>query len=303
MRELTIEPQTFPVGKWPEGLVIADNAIWVAESGMRRIVKIDPGQGDLLQTVKVGRLPVSMAADPDGNVYAGQFTDQDIFKQPPGGEAGKTIASFKQGFLRGISFGNGAIHAATSTEDNERVTVITRIDPENGTPKASPPIPVDARSFIMAQDTPWLLDTGNTLTMFDRDSLEIASSSGSQGFMWSLAANLDAVFVGGREQQMEGKALVERHAQGNPEDKTSQVLDGEELITAIAANNDRVAALGNGGSVWILDASSLAPLKHFNTGRTPQAAVFENGNLFITTHQNEGENGAVLIYAGVGNLD
>ena len=302
VRELTLVPQVFPVGKWPEGLVIADNAIWVAESGSRRMVKIDPGSGDLLDAVPVGRLPVSMAADPDGNVYAGTFTDQKIFRQPVGGK-GKAIASFKNTFMRGLSFGNDAIYAATSTEDNERVTLITRVDPKTGKTKASPPFYADTRSFIMAQDAPWVLDTANVVTMFDKATLEPASSIPSDNFLWTLGANLDAVFVGGREQQQEGKSLVQRHAQGNPQDRIVQVLDSQELIVAIAANNDRVAALGIDGTVWILDSISLQPLKHFNIGRRPQAAVFENGNLFITSHMGEGENGVVMIYDGVGKLD
>jgi hypothetical protein len=303
VRQLNIQPQIFPLGKWPEGLVIADNAIWIAESGSRRIVKIDPGAGDLLAAVNVGRLPVAMTKDADENVYAATFTDQKIFKQPPGGAKGKVIAGFKNGFIRGLSFGAGAVYVATSTEEGERTTVITRVEPKTGKVRASPPYAADTRAFIMAQDTPWILDTSSTVTMFETTTLKPMTSVVEAGFMWGMAANLDAVYVGGREQQLSGKSIVQRHAQGNPEDKLLEVLDSEELILAIAANDNRVAALGEAGTVWILDASSLKPLASFNTGLRPQAAVFENGNLFITIQQYNGENGALLIYEGVGNLN
>jgi hypothetical protein len=303
VRQLDIQPQVFPLGKWPEGLAIADNAIWIAESGSRRIVKIDPSAGDLLEAVNVGRLPVTMIKDADGNVYAATFTDQKVFKQPPGGAKGKVLTTFKNGFIRGIGFGAGAVYAATSTEEGERTTTITRIDPKSGKTKASPPFVADARAFIMAQDAPWILDTNGFVTMFDTKTLQPVKSVAEAGFMWGMAANLDAVFVGGREQQQAGKSIVQRHAQGNPDDKSLQTLDSEELILALAANNDRVAALGEAGTVWILDSISLKPLKRFNTGQRPQAAVFENGHLFITVQQYNGDNGALLIYSDVGNLD
>jgi outer membrane protein assembly factor BamB len=305
---LDIQPQIFPVGKWPEGLTIADNAIWVVESGSRQIVKIDPGAGDLLQAVKVGRLPVPMVSDPDGNVYTATYTDQQVYKQPPGGAKGKAIASFKgKSIIEGLAYGEGAVYVATKTLANE--ASIIRIDPKTGKTKSSPVFAASPTGILnglqMVQDRLWMLYGGaqTTLTVFDMETLQPAQTTGLDGFVWSIAGNLDAVYAGGREDQTGGKSIIHRIARGNPEDKHMQVLDGNELILAVTANNDRVAALGAAGTVWILDAASLRPLKKFNTGREPRAAVFENGNLFITAHQGSGENGVVMIYSNVGNLD
>ncbi len=300
-----IQPQVFPLGKWPEGVVIANNAIWVAESGSKRIVKIDPGAGDLLDAVTVGRLPVSMAADPDGNVYAAAFTDGKIFKQPPEGK-GKIIASFKRpSFIRGMSYGNDALYVATSTEENERTTTVSRIDPQSGKITKSEPLLFDTNRIVVMGDKIWILDTQSQVYMLDGYTLQQLESVHDEGFAWSMGANDEAVYVGGRNQQQAGNAVIYRHLKDSPNERITKVLGGEELITAIVANNDRVITLGNQGEVWVLDATTLKPLKWFDTNREPHGAVLENGNLFITTFASTGtsETGELLIYSGVGNVD
>jgi hypothetical protein len=303
--KLDIQPQIFPVGKWPEGIVIANNAIYVAESGNRRMVKLDAGAGDLLATFAVGRLPVTLATDDRNNVYAAAFTDGKVYQQPPEGK-GKVIASFKRpSFIRGMGFGNKALYVATSTEEGERTSTITRVDTKSGKAQASAPLGFDTRSLVMLEDVPWVLSTANDVMMLDPTSMQHADSARDDGFLMSMAANLDAVFVGGREQQQVGKSIIYRHAKNNPNDRVVQVLDSNELIIAIAANNDRVAALGVEGSIWILDSISLKPLKYFNSKREPRSAVFENGHLFITSFASTStaETGEVLIYDSVGKID
>jgi glutamine cyclotransferase len=300
-----IQPQVFPLGKWPEGLVIANNAIWVAESGSKRIVKIDPGAGDLLDAVTVGRLPVSMATDPDGNVYAAVFTDGKIFKQPPEGK-GKIIASFKRpSFIRGMSYGNDALYVATSTEENERTTSVSRIDPQTGKMTRSELLSFDTNRIVVVGDKIWILDTQSQVYMLDGNTMQQLDAVHDEGFAWSLGANDDAVYVGGRNQQQAGNSVIYRHAKDNPNERISQVLEGEELIILIVANNDRVVALGNEGAIWVLDATTLKPLKWFDSNKEPHGAVLENGNLFVTTFASTSTaaTSELLIYGGVGNVD
>ncbi len=300
-----IQPQVFPLGKWPEGLVIANNAIWVAESGSKRIVKIDPGAGDLLDAVTVGRLPVSMATDPDGNVYAAVFTDGKIFKQPPDSK-GKIIASFKRpSFIRGMSYGNDALYVATSTEENERTTTVSRIDPQTGKITKSEPLSFDTNRIVVVGDKVWILDTQSQVYMLDGNTMQQLESVHDEGFAWSMGANDDAVYVGGRNQQQAGNSVIYRHLKDSPNERISKVLEGEELISLIVANNDRVVALGNEGAIWVLDAATLKPLKWFDSNKEPHGAVLENGNLFVTTFASTStaETSELLIYSGVGNVD
>ena len=301
--KLDIQPQAFPVGVWPEGIAIANNAIYVAESGARRIVKLDPGSGDLLEAIPVGRLPVGMTSDTDGNVYTAVVTDGKLFKQTPEG-TGKVVATFKRpSYIRSLSFGNGSVYVATTTETGERTTTVTRFDVESGKVKASAPLGFDTRKIVMLGDKPWILNTANDVMMLDSISMQHVDSARDDGYLESMTANLDAAYVGGREQQQAGKAIIYRHAKDNPNERISQVLDSQEIIMAIAANNDRVAALGSEGAIWILDATTLKILKYFDSNRPPRAALFENGNLFVTTFTPDVSAGEVLIYADVGNID
>jgi outer membrane protein assembly factor BamB len=297
-----LQPRVIPVGKWPEGLVMADGGLWVASSGDRKIIKIDVNSGEELGENPVGRLPVNITADPEGSVYAAVYTENRIYKRGIDG-SGKTLAPIKRGYLSGLDFGSGALYAVATIEEAERKTILSRIDPKSGKVTNAPlPISGESRAFVVAQDAPWILFTDGTVAMYDAKTLEFMLSTPSAGgFMWSMGANLDAVFVGGQEQQQVGKSIVQRHAQGHPEDKTSQLLDSEELITAIAANDDRVVALGEKGSGWVLDAISLTPLKHFNVGAPPQSAIIDEGKLYVTTHQGQGDNGSVLVFDGLLN--
>ena len=302
-RTLEIDAKAFPVGKWPEGLVMSGGFLWVAESGDRRIAQLDPVTGSVLERINVGRLPLNMTADPDNNIYTAVLTDGKVYKQPPA-QKGKAIAKFDRPiYIQGLSYGNGAVYAASYAEVENRQTVISRIDPNTGKRTDSKPAGAEPRAFVMAQDSPWLLDASGMVTMYEKDSLQPRDSIANDGFLWSIGANLDAVFVGGRTGQQSGKSIIYRYAQGNPQDRIVQMLDSEELIVAIAANNDRVAALGDGGSYWILDAISLKPLKVIKTGRRPQAAVFDNARLLVTTHVWEADHGAVLAYDNVGAIE
>jgi len=43
--ELVVQPQVIPVGKWLEGIAWNGDALWVAESGQRRLASVNPDTG------------------------------------------------------------------------------------------------------------------------------------------------------------------------------------------------------------------------------------------------------------------
>jgi outer membrane protein assembly factor BamB len=301
MVEVSPQPRVIPLGKWPEGMALGpDNTLWIAESGSRQIVKIDLSSGQTVAKVPVGRLPVSMAAEPDGTVYAAVYTEGKLWRQPPTGK-GRSIWKLKNKtdyFIGiGIGIGDGAVFAANYTEAAQRMTILTRIDPASGKAQSSEPLMGEARALVMAGGAPWLLYDTGTLAAYDPLQLTFVEGSDSSNFLWSLAANSDAVFAGGKNARPEGVSVVSRHAIADPNAKIERLLDGNELILAMAATDTRVAALGENGSVWILDATDLTPLKHFSTGVPPRSALFADGLLYVVVHQ--GDNGALMVYEGL----
>ncbi len=299
LEEISPTPRVVELGKWPEGMAIgAENELWVAESGARQIVRVDLSTGKTVAKVPVGRLPVSMASAPDGTVYAGVFTDGKVWRQPVT-KKGRSIWQLpsKAHVLIDIATGDNAVFAAHYTDAPDRITTVSRIN-DDGSVISSEPLASEGRSLVFDGEALWLLNGSGTLTKFNAANLQVMSSGDSDKFLWKLAANTTAVFAGGKTvQAAEGVSLVERYSLDNPNDRMTQVFQSNEFILAVAATEQRVAILGDGGGVWILDAASLRPLKHFNTGEAPRAAMFHNGQLYIDTHR--GETGAMLIYDGL----
>lgn len=92
--KLTRSVAAFGIGRWPEGITLGANGLWVAESGRRTIARLDPDSGKLLNRVKVGRLPVGMITGPDGTVYSLVHTDRALWAQYKSGK-GKRVLKLK----------------------------------------------------------------------------------------------------------------------------------------------------------------------------------------------------------------
>jgi Caspase domain len=299
-----IHPTTRRVqlGKWPEGLAVGqDNTIWVAESGARQIVLVNPAEGKVKLKVPVGRLPVSMTSDRHGTVFAGVFTDGKIWGQSPQGE-GQHIWQLpsKAHVLIDVKAADKSVFVAHYTDAPDRMTTLSRIDSPGGKAKSSLPFVGEGRALVTANGAAWLLMSNGFLAKFDLVSLKYQTGSDSQFFLWSLAANAKAVYTGGKiAQTPEGTSLVNRLDINYPHERIERSIEGNELIVTLAATDKHVVALGENGNVWVLDATDLTVLKHFNTGVPPRAALIHDGKLFVTSHQGDGENGTLIIYEDV----
>ena len=301
-QEITPKRRVVAVGKWPEGLALgADNSFWIAESGSRQIIEINLAEGEVAAKVPVGRLPVSMAATPDGTVYTATFTDGKLWRQPPTGKV-KTIWQLpsRAHVFIDIATNENTVFATHYTDAEQRMTSLTRIDPSSGKSKTSEPFIGEGRSLRFAGGAAWILMSNGTLAKHDPETFDYLGGADTSYFLWSMTANSQAVYTGGKTAQTPvGQTIVARQDVTDPQTRIEKLIEGNELVLAMAATDTHVAALGENGNVWILDANDLKPLKHFNTGAQPRSALFHNGQLFITTHQGEGENGALLIYDGI----
>src|SRR5262249_5320473 len=81
--KVTGKEVAFAAGKWPEGAALAHGALWVAESGSRRVLRLDPGTGDVKAKIPVGRLPVDMFSGHDGALYTIAQTDRALYRIDP----------------------------------------------------------------------------------------------------------------------------------------------------------------------------------------------------------------------------
>ena len=300
--EIAPQQRMISVGKWPEGAAVgADNALWIAESGSRQIVKVDLETSEIVAKVPVGRLPVSMASTPDGTVYAAVFTDGKLWRQPLSGK-GKSVwqlPSRAHVFIDTAASEN-SLFAIHYTDTDQRMTSLSRFDAKTSKTTTSEPFVGEGRALRFAGGAAWVLMSNGTLAKHDAKTFDYLGGADTNYFLWCLTANAQAVYTAGKTAQTpEGISIIARQDVNDPQVRIEKTIDSNELILTMAATDTHVAALGENGNVWIFGADNLRPLKHFNMGAQPRSALFHNGQLFVTTHQGKGENGAMLIYDGL----
>jgi hypothetical protein len=300
--EIAPQQRTVLVGKWPEGAAAgADNAFWIAESGSRQIVRVDLATGEVGAKVPVGRLPVSMASTSDGTVYAAIFTDGKLWRQPPAGK-GKSVWQLpsRQHVFIDIAASEDSLYAIHYTDTDQRMTSLSRVDAKTSKVTTSEPFVGEGRALRFAGGAAWVLMSNGTLAKHDAKTFDYMGGADTNYFLWSLAANGQAVYTAGKTAQSpEGISIVARQDVNDPQVRIEKTIESNELILTMAATDTHVAAIGENGNVWILGADDLRPLKHFNLGVQPRSAVFHNGQLLVTTHQGNGETGSLVIVDGL----
>ena len=302
MEEINPTPKIFPVGKWPEGITMAPDGLWVAESGIKQIRRLNPQTGAIEKTVKVGRLPVQIAADDNGNVFANVVTEGKIFRQSTDGK-GKAIASFpKLTYTADMVSQGGLVYALTQFDNPDRKFTVNLIDGKSGKLSKFQEVTGDPRSLAVVGGQPWVLYmNGQTseLLQFADTTMEAGRPLQLGHFGWKMAVNQSNLYIVGQVQQQVGEAMISMVSAADQSKIKTQSLKAEELIVAVAASETRVVAMSYAGSTWILDANTLQALKHFNTGVPPQSLAISGGSLYLTTHSGKGGNGAVYVYENI----
>jgi hypothetical protein len=307
MQEITPTPRKIPVGKWPEGITLAPDGLWVAESGIRQMSRINLAKSAIDKTVKTGRLPVQLATDASGNVFANTATEGKIFRQSVIGK-GKAIASFpKFTNTADIKAQGDRVFALTSFDNPDRKFTVNAIQSTTGQLNKSDEVSGDPRALGIVGDDAWVLygnfANGNSseLVYFARSSASASAPIKLEGFGFKMANNAQNLYIGGQVEQQVGEALVFMVSGIDHSFSKVQSLKTEELITAIAASETHVVAMTSTGNSWILDANTLQPLKHFNAGAPAQTAIIAGGSLYFTTHNGKGGNGAVYVFDDILN--
>lgn len=291
-------PDVISVGKWPEGIAWDGLSIWVAESGRRRITRLDPDSGEVLQRVRVGRLPVGMTSTSEGSVYAAVATDKIIWRQPADDSRGGVFAQLRN-YPQAIASDDDAVWVLTWVGGSSSQTQVVRMDLDTGRISRSAILPRNGFDLAVTQDTVWILHRYDgegecALIGLDKRSLEEVSRTAFPGFTSFLAANDDGVFAAGAGFEENGLVVKFDLATGQ-----EVARHGSDVIIAgIAADEQYVITADMAGEIQIHSADALSPLRGIsltNGPFRPQKLLPVNDRLFITTHQGDGANGSLLV--------
>ncbi len=297
----TRDAEMWPVGKWPEGIAYDGEAFWVAESGQRRIARLDERNGAVTRRISVGRLPVDMLGASDGRIFALVYTDQLVWAQPQRG-AGKHLVRLPD-YPEGMAGDNETLWILTHPGGSSAQTRVSRVTQDSGRVIHSKIFSRNGSAIAVAQGKVWVVhgERGSGwVTVLDADSLSIDRQLQVDRFATTIAASRRSVYVGGGEWDRSGMVIKLDAANGR---ELARVTLPGQFVGTLLADGGEVIAIGRQGRIWRLAARDLAirSVIDLNIGPfAPHKAVRVGDRLAITTHRGQGENGSVVVVSGMG---
>lgn len=296
--EVDLAPRVIELGKWIEGVAHNGAHLWAAESGQRTMAKVDYRTGKVIERLNVGRLPVEVIATGSGDVYTLVATDKVVLKHDSRGKKSQ-LAKLKS-CPSGMRAAGSDLFVLGEPDCSSASSQLVRIDTQKGTQKATANLGEWSTSLTPAGNEVWVGHArGTALTIVDRSTLKSGKLALPGIEVWTLAANSRSVFAGGRYENTDNDGSVVM-VDARSRREVSR-FSATELVTKIAADDEKVVAVGNQGTVWILSADDLSLVRtiRLSVGAfNPSSVSFVGSDLVISTGQYRGENGAVFVLSG-----
>lgn len=300
IRAITPTSTVVPLGRWPEGLAWDGAALWIAESGVQRIARVDPAAGRVSETVRVGRLPVDMTAGADGTVYALVNTERAVFARKRGGPG--AVLSGVAGCPERMALSGATLLVLTWPDCSSADSKVVAIDTATARSRTSPSLGKDAFAIATAGGHAWVLHRDGTLDVIDIAALTRSATVAIGGFTLAMAASDSAVFVGGLDRPEGTAPLVARIDAASRAVTHRGTLPGQARVAAIAAAGRHIVVAADNGALFVLSADDLTPLARLTVpslaGETPRAMLVVGDRLYLTMHKGAGDNGSLLTIDG-----
>jgi hypothetical protein len=294
---VTLTPVAVPVGQWPERAAFDGRSLWVSESGARSIAEINLQTRNIKRRLKVGRLPVDMVATENGTVYALAETDNMIYAVAQGGGAGEFAQVPRCADILDYADNNLWV---ISNLDCSAPSVLTRVSHLNGRSSKVADLlggPVDmeaAHGFVYI----------GHMTHAGRPAFVSIVNAATGDAMASpdlpihyprMAANSSAVYAAGAPLDQQTGMVLKIDA-GKAEFSARQSLPEE--IAAIAANDQYVVAAGKRGTIFVLSAQDLSPVRTISTGTPmlPHDVVVAGNTLAVVSFSEADASMANAVY-------
>lgn len=294
---VTLTPRVIPVGKWAEGIALSQGALWVSESGQRTIAQFNPATGALLRRIPVGRLPVQMSVGRDGAVYTLVHTDRLIWRQDP--SAPGTAITGLQGCPADLTTTAGHLWVLTMPDCSSNTARLIRMDYRGNGRVMSEPLPNWAQAIAAHRGKIWIAHANAPgLTIVDQQDLSFTTLRVGAS-LWAIAARGDSVHLGGRLEQDNARGVVIAIDPVSLREKARRSVD--QRIAVMADDGRNVVAIGENGKIWVFAAGNLQLRRTITLAAgafKPTAAIIRDGELYLSSGQHIGTDGAVLVVSG-----
>ncbi|WP_438035251.1 YncE family protein [Sorangium sp. So ce204] len=281
--QLTVD-KAIVLGKWPEGIAVVGDTAWVAESGNRRVARVDLKRGEVTAHVAVGRLPVQVVASPAGVVYTLSHTDQTIWAIDGQTARARALARLPDS-PEDMVFADDALWVLLWSKGSSTDSSVVRIDPATGAQRRSPALGRDAFALAVGHGRIWVAHGNGDVSVVDKTSLEPRDDLHIGDLHRRIAAGPGAVFTDVRSGVVRLDPVSGR--------ATHEVALGEP-VAVLQQAGDELIAVGQSGRTWLLDPDNLALraiLAAPEGVRSPHAAMRYGEALLLTEFDDAGGAG------------
>jgi hypothetical protein len=175
---------------------------------------------------------------------------------------------------------------------------VIRIDPQTGSRASSGSLAQYAGSLVAENGKVWIThDRGEALSIIDEQSLAIRKADVPGASLQAVTASAGKIFVGGSPGFNDPRGVVVSLNPSPVQELRRQVVD--QRITVMASDEQSVVAIGDKGRIFVLAPDTLELLRTIDVpGHVdPKFALILGDDLYLTSGQHRGENGAMLIFS------
>lgn len=293
--EITMTPAVIEVGKWPEGIALVGETLWVAESGQGSLAKYDTATGTLIERIEVGRLPVHLSVSEE-TIHATINTEKKIWQQNARGP-GKVVASTGTDSPEALTADAGGVHLLLHLDGSSADAKVMRLDSVSGETTRSPSLGANTTDLIVAGENLWVIGnpivdglSDGSISRLNPATLELIEQIPLGGRLWKLAQSDGLIFIGGGEEDAGILASIDC---GSGE--LFGFADyGGSMVAAIAAEGDLVITADSRGVIQMHHHTNLIPQRTIRLDVepfTPRDLIVTPTAIYLSAHR--GDLGAV----------
>ncbi|MEZ5776103.1 MAG: caspase family protein [Hyphomicrobiaceae bacterium] len=286
--------RVFPVGRWAEGVAYDGRSLWVAESGDRSIVEVNPSSGQIGKRVEVGRLPVDMVSLSDGRVLSLVQTDRQVWQGTRG--KGRVLAKLPE-CPNAMTAAGSYAWVLTQPKCSSESSRVFRIDTKSGSSKKTGELGEWGQAIAAGHGKVYVAHAaGPALTIIDQKTLKSSVSAHDDLSLWTILTTDTSVYAGGRIGQNNDRGVI---VEIDPRTGIElNRLEVGERIARMTSDGAHVVAVGAKGTIWVVSAFdfSLERVIALTTRLDTPSGVVILGDSLVITNQQSGGNEAGAVY-------
>lgn len=271
--------RTVTTGKWPEGVFAAGGEAVVADSGNRRLLRVDVETGKTT-AVPVGRLPTVIVQRADGALIALVETDKTIARIDAGAKKARTLARLPD-CPDDLAVDGDALFALLWEACSSAGSRVSRVDARTGKRVDGEGLGANAFAIAAAGRLVFVPHRGGVVSVLDAQTLAVKARWNVPDVGMHVAASGAAVFVPSGPDLVRIDALSGTTTARAPLPAALRVLRAE--------GNHVYAALVD-GRIVVLSAANLMPVEVLvpdGPSFEPRGLAVDGTRLLVTTFQED----------------